>query len=272
MKNLGEKLQEARNAMGLSVKDVAEATRLRADVIVNMESGVFDFKLPEIYKRGFLRIYAAFLKLDVDNALEQYALISKPSDESRKSILSRKFPAREAAETQQAAFVNAASAEIPVSVESRYDESDERKGSSDETAKYIKLGGIVVALLLSVIIIILVISSFTSSAPEPNPDLAQSNDVSAPVGQKSAEDARAAEFDVVIAASADTYLLVYPQGEKANILYTGSLQAGEMKDFKTSKPLTIRITDAEKIRILRNGKQLDLKGAKGLCLFNVTAK
>lgn len=258
--------------MGLSVKDVAEATRLRVDVIENMESGGFDFKLPEIYKRGFLRIYAAFLKLDVDNALEQFALISKPSDESRRSILSRRLSAKDAAEPQQAAFANAVAAEIPVSVESRYDESEERKGSSDETARYIKLGGIIVALLLTVIVIILVISSFTSSAPEPNPDLAQSNDVSAPVGQKPAAEVQSAEFDVVIAASADTYLLVYPQGEKSNILYTGALQAGEMKDFKTSKPLTIRITDAEKIRILRNGKQLDLKGAKGLCLFNVTAK
>ena len=29
MKNLGDKLQEARNAMGLSVRDAADATRLR---------------------------------------------------------------------------------------------------------------------------------------------------------------------------------------------------------------------------------------------------
>ena len=44
MKNLGDKLQEARNAMGLSVRDAADATRQRADVIENMEAGKFDFK------------------------------------------------------------------------------------------------------------------------------------------------------------------------------------------------------------------------------------
>ena len=61
MKNLGEKLTEARNAMGLSVRDVADQTRLRIDDIEKMESGEFNINLPEIYRRGFLKIYAAFL-------------------------------------------------------------------------------------------------------------------------------------------------------------------------------------------------------------------
>ena len=75
MKNLGEKLTEARNAMGLSVRDVADQTRLRIDDIEKMESGEFNINLPEIYRRGFLKIYAAFLKLNVDEVLAEYTAL-----------------------------------------------------------------------------------------------------------------------------------------------------------------------------------------------------
>ena len=39
MKNLGEKLAAARNAMGFTLRDAADQTRLRTDIIANMESG-----------------------------------------------------------------------------------------------------------------------------------------------------------------------------------------------------------------------------------------
>ena len=64
---------QARTEKGVSVREAADATRLRADVIENMESGAFDYKLPEIYKRGFLRIYAAYLRLNVDEILAEYS-------------------------------------------------------------------------------------------------------------------------------------------------------------------------------------------------------
>ena len=56
MKNLGAKLKAAREAMQLSLRDVADATRLRIPVLEKMEDGSFDYKLQDIYKRGFLRI------------------------------------------------------------------------------------------------------------------------------------------------------------------------------------------------------------------------
>ena len=86
MKNLGAKLKSAREAMQLSLRDVADVTRLRIPVIEKMEDGTFDYDLQDIYKRGFLRIYAAFLKLDVDAVMREYntALAMKPSEEARK--------------------------------------------------------------------------------------------------------------------------------------------------------------------------------------------
>ena len=59
MKNLGDKLLKARTDMGISVRDAAVATKLRIDVIEKMESGSFNIKLAEIYKRaaeGFMLV------------------------------------------------------------------------------------------------------------------------------------------------------------------------------------------------------------------------
>ena len=46
-------MSAARNAMGYTLRDVADQTRLRTDIIANMESGEFNFNLPEIYRRGY---------------------------------------------------------------------------------------------------------------------------------------------------------------------------------------------------------------------------
>ena len=170
MKNLGDKLQEARNAMGLSVRDAADATRLRADVIENMEAGKFDFKLQEIYKRGFLRIYATFLKLDVDAILAEYTAFSKANGDAKKArhILSRMASAQHSEQQQEIPV----GAPTPESLEARFEEAatqdEESKLNSeneDDPMRYLKLGAIFVALVLAVVVIILIVSSAVRSDP-----------------------------------------------------------------------------------------------------------
>ena len=75
MQSIGERLEEARKRMGVSIREATETTKLRTDVIDSFEGNRFDFDLPEIYKRGFLRIYAQFLKLDSDQILTDYQAI-----------------------------------------------------------------------------------------------------------------------------------------------------------------------------------------------------
>ena len=133
MKNLGEKLSAARNAMGYTLRDVADQTRLRTDIIANMESGEFNFNLPEIYRRGFLRIYASFLKLNVDEILAEYAALqaSRRGDSRKaKNLLERIAPA------------SPKDVEPPQPMDSRYDTSLEESDDSipEDQMKYIKLG------------------------------------------------------------------------------------------------------------------------------------
>ena len=73
MKNMiGERLEEARKRKGLSIREAAEATKIRGDFLLEMEDNSFDIPLPQIYIRGFLKNYARFLKLDPNKILTDY--------------------------------------------------------------------------------------------------------------------------------------------------------------------------------------------------------
>ena len=63
---IGQKLEEARNRKGISIREVTESTKIRSDYISSFEAGDFDIILPEVYLRGFVRLYARFLGLDED--------------------------------------------------------------------------------------------------------------------------------------------------------------------------------------------------------------
>jgi transcriptional regulator with XRE-family HTH domain len=72
MQTIGERLEEARKRKGISIREAAEATKVRGDYLHKFESNQFDIKLPEIYVRGFLRLYGNFLKLPGDKLVNDY--------------------------------------------------------------------------------------------------------------------------------------------------------------------------------------------------------
>lgn len=72
MSNIGERLEEARKRQGISVREAAEATKVRSDFLLNYENNNYDFDLPEVYRRGFLKVYARYLKLDIEKIMTDY--------------------------------------------------------------------------------------------------------------------------------------------------------------------------------------------------------
>lgn len=74
---IGERLEEARKRKGISIREVSEATKIRSDFINAMEDNSMEIPLPEIYKRGFLKNYARYLKLDPEKMLTDYVAQQK---------------------------------------------------------------------------------------------------------------------------------------------------------------------------------------------------
>ena len=71
---LGADLRAARVASGMSIEDVASATRVRASVIAAVESDDLAVLGPEVYARGHLRTIATVIGLDPD------AVVARLSD------------------------------------------------------------------------------------------------------------------------------------------------------------------------------------------------
>jgi len=65
MSTVAEQLRTAREAQKLTVQQVAEATKIRTDLIRALEEGNFNVFCAPIYIRGSVKNYAMRLKLDV---------------------------------------------------------------------------------------------------------------------------------------------------------------------------------------------------------------
>ena len=93
MDTIGDRLEDARKRQGISIREAAEATKIRSDFLVYLENNQFEFDMPEVYRRGFLKLYAKFLKLDVEKILTDYqALVlgnSQHAKQDGKALLGR---------------------------------------------------------------------------------------------------------------------------------------------------------------------------------------
>jgi cytoskeletal protein RodZ len=77
MQTIGERLEEARKKKGISIREAAEATKIRGDYLSKFENNQFDINLTELYVRGFLRTYSQFLRLPADRILNDYAALGR---------------------------------------------------------------------------------------------------------------------------------------------------------------------------------------------------
>ena len=71
MASLGQKLEEARNRKGISIREAEESTKIRGHYLASFEQDNFDLNLPPVYLGGFVKVYARFLGLDTEAVLAE---------------------------------------------------------------------------------------------------------------------------------------------------------------------------------------------------------
>lgn len=72
MKEIGEKLREARKSMGISIKEAAEDLKLRPSQLENIEEGNQEAFKDIFYLKYFIRDYAKYLGLDYEEIVEDF--------------------------------------------------------------------------------------------------------------------------------------------------------------------------------------------------------
>lgn len=74
---IGDKLQKAREKLGLEIEQVQAKTRIHSTILRALEEGRCDEILTPTYVKSFLKKYAAFLGVDPAQMLNEYSVIHR---------------------------------------------------------------------------------------------------------------------------------------------------------------------------------------------------
>jgi cytoskeletal protein RodZ len=72
MESIGKNLREARQNKRASLEDASRATKIKMEILEQLEAGEFDRLAAPAYTKGFLRLYAEYLGLDGQSLVEAY--------------------------------------------------------------------------------------------------------------------------------------------------------------------------------------------------------
>ncbi|HKK18037.1 MAG TPA: RodZ domain-containing protein [Opitutales bacterium] len=272
MQTIGERLEEARKRKGISLREAAEATKIRSDFLSSIEQNKFDFDLPDIYKRGFLKNYARYLKLDVEKTLTDYnaqqlsnSRLGKKAGTEWFGQMEVKKPERaEDAEAEPEAShslgrISPAPAASPPEPEIE-DDHHEREDESDRTF-YLKIGLIFVGTLALVFVVFGLIwailgSGGDDSAEVVEPELRESSSAGETLtGGGDNGETPASSDSVTLRASGNVYVLVR-QKEDDTELYRKTMSAGESVTLEKSGPVDVLFTAGEFLTIEHGGERM----------------
>lgn len=154
MKEIGEKLKEARESMGVSIQEAAEDLKIRASQIEDIEDGNRDSFKDIFYLKMFIKNYSKYLGLDYDEIIEEFNeylfdFTSKISIEDIKRAEKDQRKKEKKLKT--------------VKIASPY---TQEKSQEQEIPRYLIIGGIVVFIILIIYIIILFISKDTKEVSD----------------------------------------------------------------------------------------------------------
>ncbi len=83
MASLSEKLRRERELRGISLKQIAEETKIGVRFLEALEENRVDLIPGEFYRRSYLRAYARYLGLDEERALNAYDFAHQAAAENR---------------------------------------------------------------------------------------------------------------------------------------------------------------------------------------------
>jgi cytoskeleton protein RodZ len=260
MQTIGERLEEARKKKGISIREAAEATKIRGDYLQKFEGNHFDIGLTEIYTRGFLRTYSNYLKLPADRILNDYAALGRGEVRPRQ-------PAREvygrmdiSVATSEAADRTAPAPETPSQPPPEPSPANRgpqrsRTGSSLPTGpdpavvfKYVKIGGaVVIVVLLFWIVKALFFSGGTASGARPGQSVA-----------------KGPTFGLIATSPVQvTVRKKNADGSEGEFLFSGLVSPGETKIVSRPGAVFIEANLPENLMLEINGRRIPIVHPRG---------
>jgi len=258
MQTIGARLEEARKRKGVSLREAAEATKIRSDFLGYIEQDKFDFDLPDLYKRGFIKNYARYLKLDPEKIATDYNAQLLSSSRVGKKGSSELFGQMEISKPAVSEEVNTHDSSSYGRIAAQSPAQEESESADDEADKtfYLKIGLIFVGTLTLVFVIFGLIKAILSSGDEipsePAPQVR--TEISEPVTPVESTEAVSSN-QLTLVASGTVYVLVKQQSDNA-ILYRETMSEGQTINLTKDGAVDILFTAGEHITIESNGERL----------------
>jgi len=279
MQSIGERLEEARKRKGISLREAAEATKIRSDFLGNIEQNVFDFDLPDIYKRGFIKNYARYLKLDPEKILTDYSALQLGNSRSKRgsSELFGKMEVKSSPKDSQpsstakqdssgSSYGHIGSKQSSAPQGERYEAEDVEDEGSEENDKvfYMKAGLVCLGTLALVFVIFGLIRAILgggSDAPMEEPELATDTPAAVspanptPTPTPGTSGPAVSSDSITLIASGTVYVVVQQQNDE-QVLFRSTMAAGDTKQIAKSGPVNILFTAGENLTIEHSGERM----------------
>ncbi len=248
MQTIGERLEEARKKKGISIREAAEATKIRGDYLQKFEGNHFDIGLTEIYTRGFLRTYANYLKLPADRIINDYAALgrgeSRPRQPNREIYGRMDISVASAEAPERAAPAPEPAAEAPASNRgaARPRPASTLPSGPDPAVvfRYLKIGGAVVIVILLAFIVKALFFSGSPSTP-----------------RSATPSVRGPTFGLVALAPVQvTVRKKNADGTDGEFLYSGLVTPGETKTVSRPGAVYIEANIPENLMLEINGRRV----------------
>jgi cytoskeleton protein RodZ len=228
MQTIGERLEDARKKRGISIREAAEATKIRGEYLQKFEGNQFEIGLTDIYTRGFLRGYSNFLRLPTDRLLSDYTSLRGGEPRVRqpsREVYGRMDLAISSADERGEGQADAQPSESAPRSQMRFPRPGESlpKGPAIDPALVFK-GGIALTVVLGLLIVAWIVKSLAgNSAPAAAPRAAPAGDVS-----DSGASMPAATVGIV---ATDAVRIKVVRKSDGLQLFQGPLQSGERQEY-----------------------------------------
>jgi cytoskeleton protein RodZ len=266
MQTIGERLEEARKKKGISIREAAEATKIRGDYLSKFENNQFDINLTELYVRGFLRSYAQFLRLPSDRILNDYAALgrgeARPRQPSRE-IYGRMDVSIVSADERSDGKPAAADEPPPPPQPARRSTGAGRRvgaapGPGIDPALVFKYGKWA-AIALAAVLIVWGLIAIVNSATEDRISRQPGNSATSPV--------QAVEPSITLVALDTVSVSVFAAGadgrDGAVLLPETTLTRGQSRVVPKPGPIFIRYSDPKNLEVEINGTRHRMPAGKG---------
>ncbi|HXQ82263.1 MAG TPA: helix-turn-helix domain-containing protein [Opitutaceae bacterium] len=251
MQTIGERLEDARKKRGISIREAAEATKIRGEYLQKFEGNQFEIGLTDIYTRGFLRGYANYLRIPSDRLLSDYTALRGGEPRVRqpsREVYGRMDLAISSADERGEPQAESSSSESSQRPQPRFQRPGENlpKGPAVDPALVFK-GGILLVGLLGLAVAIWIVK--TLFGPVPGPARSPVSAASEPIETVAAAPAAS----VAIVALEPVRIKVVRKSDGVE-LYQGALQGGERREYP-NVPIFLTASDLGAV-------ELDYKGRR----------